>query len=118
MEGSLGFALPLCLSATCALDIRSRAIVLPIEEQHSAPEIDRVTITVREVLVEPRQQQLFDPRIAFERAQRLGRWAFGAQRIHGVVIIAAGTSTDSPSACAAQARTDGAASAAPEMKKG
>jgi hypothetical protein len=82
IQRGLGFALPLGLRPARTFDVGPRAIVLAIEEQHARPEIDRVFVAVGEVFVEPGEQQLLDPRVAFDAAQRLCGTRVGTQRIH------------------------------------
>ena len=82
MQGRVGFAFAFSLSPPGTFDIRARAVVLPIEKQHTSPEIDGVFVAVGEVFVETGEQQLLDPRIAFRASKRLGRTRIKALRIH------------------------------------
>jgi hypothetical protein len=82
MQGGIGLAFAFGLSPAGAFNVRTRAVVLPIEKQDAGPQIDGVFVAVGEVFVETAEQQLLDPRIAFRAGKRLGRTQVRALRIH------------------------------------
>lgn len=77
------FALPFRLRAACALDVCAGSTVMPVEEQHPRPQVDRLLVLRSEVLIETGEQQLLDSRVPFGAAQRLGGSGFGTKRIVG-----------------------------------
>ena len=80
MKDRLRLPLQLGLRAARAIDIRTRAIVVPIEEQHARPEVDRLFVLTEEVLVEPGKEQLLDARITLGCAQRIRSVRVGTER--------------------------------------
>ena len=78
VEKRFRFALALSLGTPRTFDIRTRAIVMPIEEQHARPEIDGVVVVAREILIETREEQLLNPRVAIGTSQCLGLGSFGS----------------------------------------
>ena len=50
--------------AAGTVDVGSRPGMAPIEKQHPRPDVDRLFVPCREVMVQPGKQQLFDLRIA------------------------------------------------------
>ena len=64
VEQLFGFTLALCLRAARAFDVRARACVTAIEEQHAGPDVDRVIVMAGEVVIEPCEKQLLDPGVA------------------------------------------------------
>jgi hypothetical protein len=83
MKNSLRLALPLGLRTPRTLDIRASAAVVPIEEQDTRPEIDRLFVLIGEVLIETGKQQLLDSCVSLGAAQRLGRSRVGTKVIVG-----------------------------------
>jgi hypothetical protein len=57
--------------------------VVPIQEQDTRPEIDRLFVLIGEVLIEASKQQLLDSRVPLGAAQRLGRSRVGTKVIVG-----------------------------------
>src|SRR5262245_1970217 len=53
-----------------ALDIRARPWVTAIEEEGAGPDVDRLVVLRREVMIEADQQELLDLRVAI----RIRRW--------------------------------------------
>ena len=76
-----GLALTLGLRAPHAVDVGAGAVVGAIEEEHARPDVDRVIHPPGEVLVEPRDEQLFDARLAFGVGQRIGKWRVAGRRV-------------------------------------
>ena len=69
----LAFALPLGDGAARALDVRARAGMAAIEEEHSRPDVDRELVLTGEVVIEPAQQQFLEARLAIVlRIRRAG----------------------------------------------
>jgi hypothetical protein len=62
MKTLFGFALTLRESASSALDVCASAAVAAFEKGHARPHIDRLLVVAAEVVIEARQQQLFDTR--------------------------------------------------------
>ena len=58
----LRFALTLGQRAARALDVRTSLAVAPLEERHARPHVDRLLVLSREIVIEPRQQELLDTR--------------------------------------------------------
>ncbi len=83
MKNSLRLALPLGLGAPRTLDVGASAAVVPIEEQDTRPEIDRLFVLIGEVLIEASKQQLLDSCVPLGAAQRLGRSRVGTKVIVG-----------------------------------
>ena len=73
MQQFFRFALPLRLRASRALDVRTRAIVAPVEKQHARPHVDGRLVGTGKVVIEPLEQQLFDTRLALDARERVGR---------------------------------------------
>jgi hypothetical protein len=72
VEQFLGFAQPFGERRSGALDIGARPRVAAIQEQCARPDVDRLFVLGREVVIEADQQQLLDLRVAF-RAGRAVR---------------------------------------------
>ena len=72
MHQRFGNALLLGLRAARAIDVGARAIVSAIEEQHARPEIDGRFELAREIVIEPRDEEMLDPRFVFGARVRLG----------------------------------------------
>jgi hypothetical protein len=83
MKNSLRLALPLGLGAPRTLNVGASAAVVPIQEQDTRPEIDRLFVLIGEVLIEASKQQLLDSRVPLGAAQRLGRSRVGTKVIVG-----------------------------------
>ena len=72
MHQRFGNALLLGLRAAGAIDVGARAIVVAIEEQHAGPEVDGRFELAREIVIEPGDQEMLDPRVVFGAWKRLG----------------------------------------------
>jgi hypothetical protein len=103
MKDGLRLPLQLGLRAARAVDIRTRAIVVPIEEQHARPEVDGLFVLTEEVLVEPGKEQLLDAGITLGCGQRLRSVRVGTERcvvnaeiIQGSGIRDQGSGTSDP----------------------
>ena len=59
-EELLRLALPLGQRGTGPFDVRTRARMMPVEEQRARPDVDRLIVAPGEVLIEPVEQQLLD----------------------------------------------------------
>ena len=56
MKDRFRFALPFSLRAPRAFDVCAGSTVMTIEEQHSCPQVDRLLVLRREVLIEAGEQ--------------------------------------------------------------
>ena len=57
-------ALPLGHRTARPLDIGARACMTAIEKQHPRPHVDREFVLFGKIMIEPREQELFDARVA------------------------------------------------------
>src|SRR4029078_4612458 len=64
------FTMPFGDGAAGAVAIRTGACVAAIEEQDARPDTDGELVLTVEIMVEAREKQLLDPRLAFRRARR------------------------------------------------
>ena len=80
MQQFLGLTLPLGDGAARALDVGTRARMAAIEKERTRPDVDRLIVLRRKVVIEADQQELFDLRVAI-RAQR---WIV---RVRGIVAV-------------------------------
>ncbi len=65
-----GLTLPLGLRAARTIDVGAGAVVCTIQEEHACPDVDGVIHAAGEVLVETRDEELLDARLAFGIGQR------------------------------------------------
>ena len=72
MDQRFGNALLLRLRAARAIDVGARAIVIAIEKQHAGPEIDGRFELAREIVIEPRHEEMLDAPFVFGARRRLG----------------------------------------------
>jgi hypothetical protein len=82
VEQRFCFALPFCLRAPGALDVRAGAGVAPVEKKRTGPDVDGLVKLSGKVVIEPGKQELLDLRIAFSPGR--GLWQarrLGAERI-------------------------------------
>ena len=87
METLFRFALPFGERAPRALDVGSRPPVTALEERDTGPHVDRLLVVSAKVVIETRQEQLFDARGAIGLAQRPRVGRFSTERLHADVII-------------------------------
>ena len=73
VEQLLGFALPLGQRAPGALDVGARPRVLAIQEQRARPDVDRLGVVERKILIEAAEKQALDLGSAFRVAIDRGR---------------------------------------------
>jgi glutamate formiminotransferase len=66
-------ALPFRERAARPFDVRARAGVAAVEKQRPRPDVDRVLVAAREIMVETDEEQLFDLCVAIGPRRRLGR---------------------------------------------
>jgi hypothetical protein len=64
VEQLFRFALALGERPARALDVGPRAGVSPVEKQHARPDVNRLLVPPREILVEPVEEQLLDAGVA------------------------------------------------------
>jgi hypothetical protein len=76
MQQFLRLALPLGDRASRALDVRAGTVVIALEKHHARPDVDRVLVFSREVMIETGDEQLFDARGAIGIV-RGGIWRAG-----------------------------------------
>ncbi len=80
-----GFALPLGQGLPRTLDVGACPIVGAVEEHDARPDVDRLLVLGCEVVVEPGEQEVLDPRLAIGQGGIVARTGVvGAQGIgHG-----------------------------------
>jgi hypothetical protein len=81
MHEGFRLALPFGLSAAGAVDIGAGAVVGAVEEQDAGPDVHRVVHASGEVLVESRDEQLFDAPLAFGVGQRISERRITGRRV-------------------------------------
>ena len=67
-----GLALTLGLRSPHPIDVGAGPVVGPVEKEDASPDVDRVIHPPGKVIVEPRDEQLFDARLAFGVSQGIG----------------------------------------------
>jgi len=78
----LGFALAFRDGAARALDVGTRPRVAAIEKEDARPDVDGQLVFAGEVVIQPAEQQLLDPRVAIAlRHLRLRRHGVGEERL-------------------------------------
>ena len=60
MEKLFGLPQALRQRGLCPFDVRSRTRMRPIQEKHTRPHIDRALVVTLEIMIESREQELFD----------------------------------------------------------
>ena len=58
-------ALTLGNRLSCAIDVGTGTVVIPVQKDHARPDIDRLFVFATEVVVETRKEKFFDARRAF-----------------------------------------------------
>ena len=66
LQHLLGLALALGHRAARALDVRARAGMVPVEKQRTRPDVDRLLILRREIVIEADEEELLDLRVAID----------------------------------------------------
>ena len=64
VEQLITFSLPLGDSTARPFDVGTRPCMTAVDEQHARPHVDREFVLFRKVMIEPREQELFDARVA------------------------------------------------------
>ncbi len=78
LQEFLGLSLALGERAARALDVRPGPRMIPIQEQRSGPDVDRLLVLSREVMIQTNEQELLDLRVptrllpGFERSGGVG----------------------------------------------
>jgi glutamate formiminotransferase / 5-formyltetrahydrofolate cyclo-ligase len=62
----LRFALPFGKRTVSPLDVRPRARIAPIEKERAAPDVNRVVVVARKIVLETGYEQLFDLRVPID----------------------------------------------------
>ena len=81
----IALALTLRDRAARAFDVGARPCMAAVDEQHARPDVDREFVLFGEIVIEPREQELFDARVsvAFRHVRRAGR---GSERSGSVIV--------------------------------
>jgi hypothetical protein len=72
VDERLGLPLPLGLCAPGAFDVGPGPIVMPVEEQHTGPDVDGRFEVAGEVLIQAGNEELLDARVLPFRGRRIG----------------------------------------------